>query len=126
MDGRIGQIVTGGSAAAGWKAKFDRVTNDFDNEIRQRGTSPKIEPGADEVTELSRPTITHFEIAAAGALLRFISENETAYSVERSESLNGTWTVASNFFPGTGSLLEYRESDFPSTYSQFYRIKSIP
>lgn len=107
-------------------APLNTVTNDFDNEPRPAsGTSPGTAPdiGADEFSLTESPRIIDFELSGADALLRFTSAADLLYSIDRTETLTGSWTTIASNLIGTGSPLDFSDLTAFESPHRFYRVR---
>lgn len=101
------------------------VTNDFDGQLRPRGTRSDI--GADEFSTNAPPRFTSLRFMGLNVtvgLLTFLGED---YDLLRADSPGAdTWVPVALSIPGSGGEISLTDSNRASQPSQFYRARLSP
>jgi hypothetical protein len=101
------------------------VTNDFDGDRRPRGSASDI--GADEFTTNAPPAITGVKLAGMNVAIDFTTFLGESYDLLQASALPApSWSLVATNLSGTGSTIQFTDTNGVGPSNRFYRARISP
>ena len=99
----------------------DRVTNDFDGDLRPTGS--RSDAGADELTSIA-PQIKKLSISGNHCVIDFTTLSGFTYDLVKSSDLTtAAWPIAVSNIPGNGAVVQATDTNGAGQPHHFYQVR---